>query len=238
MPKIHNFEEDNLIWNTKAFPNKLTPEEDIVLVVREDITIIMFKLVGYFLIFLSLLFCRVLLSGIPNFTFISLYDSLFYTINIGLVLAFAYNFHNYYLSLQIVTNKRVIDIDQRGIFNREVNELPIEKIEDVTYRQKDIFSVLFGFGTVSVQTAAEISSPDRSSDSMTGGFVFENVPAPAEIHSIISNLFHKAIEREAHQNAQLQAKYMSEMMQNHNTPNMFNTNPIRSKDDLEIPKLV
>jgi uncharacterized membrane protein YdbT with pleckstrin-like domain len=212
MFKTKIFVEDNLIWNKKTFPNKLNPNEDIVLVVREDIFIIALRGLGYFLIFCILMIIRLVLAGISNQLIISLYDIGFFTTNSILILLFAYNFHNYYLSLQIVTDQRLIDIDQTGLFNREVNELSIERIEDVTYKQNGILPAIFGYGSVSVQSAAEISGGEKKNDALTGGFVFENVPQPAEIHAIITDLYHKNRSREAHYKAQLQAQYLAKVV--------------------------
>jgi uncharacterized membrane protein YdbT with pleckstrin-like domain len=212
MPRIEEFKEDNLIWNTAAFPNKLNVDEDIVLVIREDILIIAFKAIGFVILFLIFLVVKILLAAVPNIAVVALFDSIFYTASSLIILVFAYNFHNYYLSLQIVTDKRLIDIDQTGLFRREVNELSLDRIEDVSYRQNGIWGAIFNFGTVSVQTAAEVATESNQSKALTGGFVFQNVPAPAEVHAIISDLYHKQKSKDAHYNAQLQAQYLADIV--------------------------
>ena len=209
---IKTFGEDNLIWDTKSFPAKLTTDEDIVLVIREDIIVMVYRALRYILIFTALLIVRILFGSVADTAIVAFYDLLFYSILALILVLFAYQFHNYYLSLQIVTNKRLIDVDQRGIFSREVNELPIEKIEDVTHKQTGLLQSLFNYGTISVQSAAEISTTNSPSQAITSGFVFENVSHPSEVQSIINNLFHQNQTLKQHQNAQLNAHYMNQML--------------------------
>lgn len=208
-----DFTQDNLIWDSKSLPNRLTEDEDIVLIVREDLIILGLKFSGFIFLFILMLVGKLFLSGINNPTIAVFYDAVMYTAISGFILSFAYVFHNYYLSLQIVTSKRLIDIDQRGIFNREVNELPIEKIEDVTYKQKSFFATIFNYGTVSVQTAADSLPPESPGAIGHGGFIFENVPSPAKIQSIINNIFHKNTEDQIQKAAEMNAKYMRQEFQ-------------------------
>lgn len=58
----------------------------------------------------------------------------------------------WYYNACIVTSERVVDIDQRGFFDRAVSELPHTKIQDVSYRVKGLFGTLFRVGTVTIQS--------------------------------------------------------------------------------------
>lgn len=51
----------------------------------------------------------------------------------------------------IVTSQRVIDIDQRGFFERVVSDAPYDRIEDVSYHVRGVMGALFHFGSVIVQ---------------------------------------------------------------------------------------
>jgi len=62
---------------------------------------------------------------------------------------------DYYLDIWIVTSNRVVNIDQKGLFNREVSTLQIERIQDVTFEINGIVATILGFGDVHVQTAGE-----------------------------------------------------------------------------------
>ena len=62
---------------------------------------------------------------------------------------------DYYLDLLVVTNKRVIDIDQKGLFRREVSILRLSEIQDVTTDINGIIATFFHFGNIHVQTAGQ-----------------------------------------------------------------------------------
>jgi hypothetical protein len=57
------------------------------------------------------------------------------------------------LNAFILTNERIIDVDQRGIFHKVVSEATFDKVQDVSYIVKGIFATIFQFGSVMVQTA-------------------------------------------------------------------------------------
>ena len=88
---------------------------------------------------------------------------------------------SYYLNLQIITDRRIVDIDQQGLFSHTISELHIENIEDVTSETKGLFGTLFNYGMVYVQTAASIER-----------FEFDNVPNPAAIEKLILDLYEKS----------------------------------------------
>lgn len=59
------------------------------------------------------------------------------------------------MNLLIVTTHRVIDMEQRGLLDRHVTEAPFEKIQDVKYSIRGLWSTIFQFGTITVQTAGQ-----------------------------------------------------------------------------------
>jgi len=61
---------------------------------------------------------------------------------------------NYYLDIWIVTDKRIINVDQISLFNREVTTLRIERVQDVTINTDGLLETLFKFGTIRVQSAS------------------------------------------------------------------------------------
>lgn len=56
-------------------------------------------------------------------------------------------------NLAIVTDQRVIDVDQKSLFHRTVSEATLLKIQDATVEVKGILPTMFNFGTVHLQTA-------------------------------------------------------------------------------------
>lgn len=64
-----------------------------------------------------------------------------------------YEYLNWKNNLWCVTNLRVVD--ESGFFSRYSKESPIDKINNVEYDQS-LLGRIFGFGTVDIQTAAEL----------------------------------------------------------------------------------
>lgn len=61
----------------------------------------------------------------------------------------------YYLDVWYVTEKRIIAVDQKNIFHREVSNLRFDKIQDVTIGVRGFIPTMLDFGDVRVQTASE-----------------------------------------------------------------------------------
>ena len=70
-------------------------------------------------------------------------------------IALAVTWTMYYLNVWIVTNTRVIDIHQKGLFSRELLTARLEKIQDVTIDTEGLLQTIFGFGTITIETAGE-----------------------------------------------------------------------------------
>jgi uncharacterized membrane protein YdbT with pleckstrin-like domain len=87
------------------------------------------------------------------------------------------NFIDYHLDTWIVTNRRVINIEQHGIFARTVSELNLQRVQDVTAEIRGFFHTMLDYGYVFIQTAGEQQR-----------FEFEEVPHPNEVAKIISGL--------------------------------------------------
>lgn len=93
---------------------------------------------------------------------------------------------DYALDFFVVTNKRVIDIEQSGLFDRTVAEQRLVKVQDVTQEVKGFWGTMLHYGNVYIQTAGE---KER--------FVFEDVPDPDHVVSIILQNSEKAEIKEA-----------------------------------------
>jgi hypothetical protein len=62
---------------------------------------------------------------------------------------------DYYLDMWIVTDKRIVDVEQKGLFHRETSTFRLERVQDVTVEIKGIIAELLNFGDMHVQTAGE-----------------------------------------------------------------------------------
>jgi Bacterial PH domain len=61
---------------------------------------------------------------------------------------------DYYLDITVITNKRVIDMEQKGLFSREISTMRYEAIQDVTTDIKGVLHTLLNYGNLYIQTAA------------------------------------------------------------------------------------
>jgi uncharacterized membrane protein YdbT with pleckstrin-like domain len=61
----------------------------------------------------------------------------------------------YYLNMWIITDKRVIEAQQNGFFNREVSSIPFDKIQDIIIETKGLFPTIFNFGSLEIETAGD-----------------------------------------------------------------------------------
>lgn len=77
---------------------------------------------------------------------------------------------DYWLDVWIVTNERIINSEQLGLFNRVVSEVYLRQIQDVTSEQKGFLNTFLTFGDVFVQTAAERER-----------FMFKNINDPDDV---------------------------------------------------------
>lgn len=63
---------------------------------------------------------------------------------------------DYYLDAWFVTPERIIDIDQKGVFAREISSTRFERVQDVTTDVSGVFATLLNFGTMTVQSAGDV----------------------------------------------------------------------------------
>jgi uncharacterized membrane protein YdbT with pleckstrin-like domain len=84
---------------------------------------------------------------------------------------------DYYFDVWIVTDNRIVNIEQNGLFSREVSELELDKIQDITTDVKGVIPTFLNYGDLQVQTAAEQEK-----------FLFHNIPDPYEVKNVIMNL--------------------------------------------------
>ena len=94
---------------------------------------------------------------------------------------------DYYFDVWIITDRRIIDIEQLGLFRRNVSELEHSKVQDVTTEIHGILPTLLKYGFVYVQTAGKKTR-----------FIFKQVPHPMMVRKMILKLQQKVIhEKEA-----------------------------------------
>jgi len=94
------------------------------------------------------------------------------------VLTFSFEiFLQWYYSVFIVTNERIIDIDFDNIMNRQMTTVNLNHVEEPVMTTRGFVKTMFQFGDVTVQTAGEVSTVE-----------IMNVPYPQKVVDVISRL--------------------------------------------------
>lgn len=65
---------------------------------------------------------------------------------------FFYHFIMWYFTIYIVTDQRIRQITQRGFFGKDVVELRLSKIQNISYNIPGFTGEMLGFGTIVIQT--------------------------------------------------------------------------------------
>lgn len=90
---------------------------------------------------------------------------------------------NYYLDVLIITNKRIIDIEQLGLFARDITEVRMDNIEDIKTEIIGLLPSLLNMGNLYIQTAGESRE-----------MVIKNIGDPHKVREIIAK-YHDEFSR-------------------------------------------
>ncbi|SRR6266404_4486447 len=167
----------------RLFPSQ-QEDETIYLVVREHwVNLLLKVLVWIFFAAVLIAFNRFAHANLPSLYIgttgqVTLLSTQVYTLFLTLSLFLIFIFH--YLNIQVITNLRVVDVTQEGLFSHTISELHIDKIEDATSQTNGILGTMFNYGDVYVQTAGAVER-----------FEFNNVPNPAGIEKMVLDLYEK-----------------------------------------------
>lgn len=171
------------------------PDENIILLMRKHWLILVYKLIPVLLALLMIWGFHWAGPGILATVFNL--ESAFFTLVESFLWMFLWvilfvTWVDYYLDVWIITDQRIIDIEQLGFFRRQISELSHEKIQDVTSEVQGVIPTLFNFGFVYVQTAGE---KER--------FIFKQVHDPVRVRNIIMELQKWAILQEKKQEGEI-----------------------------------
>ena len=106
-----------------------------------------------------------------------LFASLYY---LSAILFFYTYFVAFHLDLWVITNDRLLDVQQKTLFARTVSEVDLYQIQDASSEVHGIFPSIFNYGNIILQTAGPVPK-----------FVFRNVPDPNKLRQAILTLSSK-----------------------------------------------
>ncbi len=99
---------------------------------------------------------------------------------IGLI-GLLYAYMLWYFSIYIVTDERIRQVSQKGLFRKTVIDLGLDRVQSISYEVPGFFSGIFHYGTILIQTAV-------------GDLTISKVPKPEKVYNKLQNLIGKVQE--------------------------------------------
>lgn len=162
---------------------QLEPNEKVLATVRKHWFIITVEMLGILFFALIPLFLLIVVAFLPlSFDLANLFVD--YSAEVVFMMAAwlllsaiagVAVWTHYFLDLWVITDRRIIVIDQVHFFNRKVSNFRLERLQDIKVTVKGIIPTLLNYGTVRAQTASAAES----------NFTSPGLPAPRELQSLI-----------------------------------------------------
>jgi len=167
----------------------LSPNENVLAILRRHkfvLAVRLLKAVSVAIFPLLVLFILVLLS--PAWTDEPAAGPVFwYFTSLFWLVAWCWGFLiwlDWYLDIWVLTNQRVISIEQRRLFDRQVLSCNLDKVQSVTTTAAGTLPTFFHYGNVEIKTADE-----------TSRLAFEQIPDPQPIQDKILQAHQEYIKK-------------------------------------------
>jgi len=166
----------------------VSPGEKVLRTVRKHWFIIAAEAAGVFTLFAApfALYALLSRSGAATLPELSGAAALFFA-SLWSLLAWSKLFGvwtDYYLDLWVVTDRRIISVDQLGFFRRTLSVFRLDRIQDVTVDVHGVIPTLLNFGDLHVQTAG-----------MERKFIIRGIPNPQRVKDLIMRAHDEALGR-------------------------------------------
>ncbi len=132
----------------------LLPNEQILMVLHRHWIAIFWKfLIGAILLILALLAIPYfpLVESALGISQVALWFFAMIYLMAAVLVIFVF-WINYYLDIWIITSDRIVDVHQLGLFNRNVSEFLLNKVQDVTVEIPNMAATLLKYGNILVHT--------------------------------------------------------------------------------------
>ncbi len=164
-------------------------DEEIILILRRHWLILFGRLIPFFFFLIGIIAVFVIVPAIINDLSIEISNNVFNVFMSFVILGFWVGLFvmwiDFFCDIWIVTDQRIISIEQIGLFRREISELEHGKIQDVTTEIHGVVPTLLKFGQVYIQTAGEKAR-----------FTFKQVENPVMIRTVVMALQKNAIRKQ------------------------------------------
>lgn len=154
------------------------PNEQVMLVARYHAWLLM-PIVWLWLILLAILTVLIIYFGLSRVTSIAIF--------VAAIVGGGYSLYQWFLwnaSNTIITNQRVVRIEQQSLFNRQIAEAEIDRIQEISTSIKGPIRTMLNFGTVRIQTASSEGKVD-----------LVDVTSPYDIQQAIVNVQRQVTDR-------------------------------------------
>jgi len=172
---------------------QLEPGEEVLKVVRKHWFIIVAELFGTVIMALFPFFLLVAFSFIPtdlipeSLSGLPLPQLITWAIAGWLVMTLMASYAiwtHYYLDLWVITDRRIIVIDQISFFNRKVSSFRLERMQDIKVTVTGVLATFLNFGTIRAQTASSAES----------NFKTAGLPDPRGLQSLIQGAMDRRLQ--------------------------------------------
>lgn len=138
------------IWAEDEYRFHGQRQDEHVMLVKNQHPMVLFRLAVFSVV--SLLIPYLLASWVPSFATkgIIIYFAI-------LVFVLVYRIYGYRNSVSILTDQRILNVQQHGFFNCQISEAELDRIQDVSSEIKGVWQTMFGFGNVTIRTASKDS---------------------------------------------------------------------------------
>ena len=162
---------------------QLEPNEKVLTTVRKHWFIITIEMLGILFFAFIPLFLLIVIAVIPlpfdmTNLFVNHSSEIVFVMAGWLVLSAMAGvavWTHYFLDLWVVTDRRIVVIEQVHFFNRKVSNFRLERLQDIKATVRGIIPTLLNYGTLRAQTASAAES----------NFTSPGLPAPRELQSLI-----------------------------------------------------
>ncbi|HBK35059.1 hypothetical protein A2239_03410 [Candidatus Uhrbacteria bacterium RIFOXYA2_FULL_40_9] len=151
---------------------QLQPEEDLLAIVHQTWIA---SIVRFFFLFCWVVFPFFFFFPLLSLGLIGL--AIFLVLEVPAAYVFSQKYVQWHRTVLVITDQRLVDINQKSLFDQEVSEVRYEEIIDVLFRTKGFFPTLFHYGTLKIRVKGQ--SPD---------IYFDYVHHPVRIQRLIQEV--------------------------------------------------
>ena len=150
----------------------LNENEEVIKIIRQSKGVIISKIILPIILIIGPFFFLWPLFQMGNIGII-----IFFLLIISGLFILIRNLFIWYFKILVVTNQKIVDIDQQRLLHKIVSDIPLEKIQDIFYRIKGLNQTLTGVGDIQIVLT----------DNKTR-IELENIKQPQKIQQIILQL--------------------------------------------------